>query len=496
MNPWMHVAGWTLIHFVWQGAVLAMVAAGVLRLCWHRSATTRYAIGCVSLAAMLVAPMITAAALWTPASDRTPVGNLRQAVSAPEIVSTGSGSGANDGPFSILTVRARVEAWLPSIVFVWLAGVTVLLFRLMGGLWQVRRLQVTSLAAAVSRWQVASEGLASRLGLRVAVRVVDSALVDTPTAVGWLRPVILLPIAAFANLTPAQVDMILAHELAHIQRYDYVVNVLQTFAETLFFYHPGVWWVSGRIRTEREHCCDDVAVDVCGDAVGYATALAALEAWRSREPTLAVAVTSGSLTDRVRRVLRVPMGHEPRSLGWAMTLGLTLVLVVGMGSIYLRSFASSTGAPAITAGTAQVAPLRESLGPFDWQVHSTDHFDIYYYTALAEDLEHITGSAERAYRWVSAELRHNLAFKMPLILFKTRRDFARQAVAPEANLERVTAFAEPEGNRIVVLLDAEQDETARRITHNVTHVFSLTPFQALVRAAGCRCGSTKGWRPT
>src|SRR6185369_15813547 len=120
-----------------------------------------------------------------------------------------------------------------------------------------------------------------------------------PAAIGWLRPIILLPIAAFANLTPAQADAILAHELMHIRRHDYLVNVAQTLAETFLFFHPGVWWLSGQIRAEREHCCDDGAVGVCGDPVDYATALAELEAGRSGGPAWALAATSGSLSGRV-----------------------------------------------------------------------------------------------------------------------------------------------------------------------------------------------------
>src|SRR5207247_762569 len=127
-----------------------------------------------------------------------------------------------------------------------------------------------------------------------AAHVVESALVDVPTVVGCMRPVILLPIAAISNLTPSQIEAILAHELAHIRRHDYLVNLLQTLAETLLFYHPGVWWVSARIREEREHCCDDVAVEVCGDAVIYARALAELETWRVESTALTIAATGGS----------------------------------------------------------------------------------------------------------------------------------------------------------------------------------------------------------
>ena len=128
-------------------------------------------------------------------------------------------------------------------------------------------------------------------------------------------------------------EAILAHELAHIRRHDYAVNVLQTLAETLLFYHPGVWWMSNRIREEREHCCDEIAVGVCGDALGYARALAALETWRTGSTTMAMAATGGSLIDRVRRILQLPLTDEPRSPSWVVTLALTLVFTAGAGSV-------------------------------------------------------------------------------------------------------------------------------------------------------------------
>ena len=227
MNPWTHVVGWTLIHFVWQGAVLAVAAAGALRLCRHRSANARYAIACVALASMLASPVITAGVLMAPDFVVAPVVGLPQAIPTLGVVSTAARSWTHDGAFSIHAVWAGVDALLPVIVVVWLAGVAVLMVRMAGGLWHVRRLQHRSLAADPSRWQTAAERIAFRLGLRVAVHVVESAVVDAPAAVGWLRPVILLPIAALANLSPSQVEAILAHELIHIRRHDYLVNVAQ-----------------------------------------------------------------------------------------------------------------------------------------------------------------------------------------------------------------------------------------------------------------------------
>ena len=137
-----------------------------------------------------------------------------------------------------------------------------------------------------STWQGVGNRIASRLGLAPVIRIVELPHVDVPLVVGCLRPIVVLPIAAMAQLNAAQVEAILAHEIAHVRRHDYLVNLMQTLAETLLFYHPAVWWLSARIRDEREHCCDDVAVAVCGDPVGYAAALAELEAWRSGELTL------------------------------------------------------------------------------------------------------------------------------------------------------------------------------------------------------------------
>ena len=174
--------------------------------------------------------------------------------------------------------------------------------------------------------------LASRLGLRRRFLIVDSARVSTPTVIGWLRPIVLLPIAALSGLTPRQVEAILAHELAHIRRHDFLVNLLQTLAETALFYHPAVWWISSRIRTEREHCCDDVAVSVCGDAREYAAALTELASWSIAHPPLAMAATRGPLLNRVRRLLRLE--ESGRRFG-RTTLAVAVVLTTVAGVVAL-----------------------------------------------------------------------------------------------------------------------------------------------------------------
>jgi beta-lactamase regulating signal transducer with metallopeptidase domain len=180
--------------------------------------------------------------------------------------------------------------------------------------------------------------------------VVDSSLVDTPTVIGWVKPVILLPVAAFAGLSPSQVEAILAHELAHIRRHDFLVNLLQTFAETILFYHPAVWWLSARIRAEREHCCDVVALSVCGDAVSYAEALVELESRRTVHSRLAMAATGGSLMTRVRRLLGVPADDRPRAFG-SLAIAALIVLIVCVAGAS-RYLVAAQANHAVQPGTA------------------------------------------------------------------------------------------------------------------------------------------------
>jgi beta-lactamase regulating signal transducer with metallopeptidase domain len=195
-----------------------------------------------------------------------------------------------------------------------------------------------------SRWQALAEDLARHLGLERPFLVVDSVCVATPTVVGWLRPIVLLPVAAMAGLSPRQVEAILAHELAHIRRHDFAINLLQTFAETVLFYHPAVWWMSSRIRTEREHCCDDVAVSVCGDATEYVAALTELASWTLAQPALAMGATRGPLLSRVRRLLHVPEARRrPSRTTLAVAVVVTTVLGVAAIGAILKAQPISNG---------------------------------------------------------------------------------------------------------------------------------------------------------
>jgi beta-lactamase regulating signal transducer with metallopeptidase domain len=468
MNPWMQVTGWTLIHFVWQGGLLALATAVGLRLCRRRSPETRYAIACLGLIAMLVSPVVTTAFIRSsgspPLTDRSSgavVPGSEGAVPAPL-------SAANDTSFSPKDASAasgiRLDPLLSSVVWAWLAGVFLLLARFAGGCWRVHRLRIASLTEPASPWQAVSERLAARLRVNVAFRVVESGLVDAPGVIGAIRPVILLPIAVLTSLTPLQIEAILAHELAHIRRRDYAVNLLQSVAETLLFYHPAVWWVSAVIREEREHCCDDVAVEICGEPTAYAAALAELASWRSGETALAVGATDGPLLARVRRLLCVPANDEPRAVGGLMVLALGTLLAAG---VTLQSSSAPRQPATAQAAAAVVQP------PGDWRIRQTDHFEIYYQPDLDLHAVRVAEEVERAYERISFDLKHNLAFKVPIVLLHRASELEQSAAAGSVGRSHVAPVSDPFRDRILLAMDQPSDAWSGLITHELAHVFGF-----------------------
>ena len=325
MTPLSDAITTALLHSLWQEALIAAVLAALLAVLRHRSPNARYLTCCAALALMAAVPLATTAATMarslaaTAASGATEVLPVAPAGTTASAVSFGNGLQLVQ-PEWVWAIRAWA---LP----LWIAGVLLLSLRLAvaGGHAMVvkRRGQPAddALVASVHR-------LAHRMGISRRIGVVVAPLHDGPATIGWLRPVILLPPATAMGITPRQLEGLLAHELAHIRRHDYLVNLSQMVVETLYFYHPAVWWVSRRIRLERELCCDDLAVLACGDPVGYARALTTLARLRMMTPTIAMAARGGPLVTRIRRLVSV--ADEPRSAArWPAVLMLLLVISTG-----------------------------------------------------------------------------------------------------------------------------------------------------------------------
>ena len=233
-----------------------------------------------------------------------------------------------------MAAKELVRPWLAEIVAVWLMGVVLLAIRPMLGWYTMRKLRRAGVSSVGNAVQSVMERVAARLRLARPVAVLQSTLVQTPIVLGYFRPAILLPVCVLSGLSPAQLESILAHELAHIRRHDYLVNVLQTVVETLFFYHPAVWWLSRQIRNERENCCDDVAMAALGSRADYGRALLAIEELRAAPAGLSLAVGGGSLLVRIRRIA----GCEPAPslVAGGSVLGVVLVSLVLVVAVIWR----------------------------------------------------------------------------------------------------------------------------------------------------------------
>jgi beta-lactamase regulating signal transducer with metallopeptidase domain len=318
-HPYAQALAWALLHFLWQGALLGLAAMVCFRI-FKQSSSVRYGIGVATLAAMLAAPVTTT--IWI-ASRSTAVAATNSSMS---LVRPAATARAPLGLVPAATANAATNPTTPPltnvVLAIWVAGVLALSIRLLGGWLTAHRVAQRQRRPATPEIQAMAARLAERLALRRIVDVVESAGVAVPIMVGWLKPVIVLPTAVISGFTPDQVEALIVHELAHIRRNDYLVNLLQAAVETVLFYHPAVWWVSGRIRAEREHCCDDVAVTIC-DRLVYARALSDLAALTT--PALAMAASNGSLVDRVRRILGRPTAESGTGAGW---LPVFLILAV------------------------------------------------------------------------------------------------------------------------------------------------------------------------
>jgi beta-lactamase regulating signal transducer with metallopeptidase domain/thiol-disulfide isomerase/thioredoxin len=369
--PIIYRLGWGLLHSVWEGLLIGLLLAIVLMILRSQSARARYLASGISLLAMLLLPAATAMLFNAPpqparaifASDATTTSSHGPSAAAPadrspllhvsahhpsplqqqeRLVEQSNASApqmaAPPEPLpsrkvttfgrALADLLPRVVTWL---VPFWLIGVLALSVWNVGAWLWVQRLKSRSTHAVGGAVEAMAAKLAQRLQLRQRVRLLQSTMVDSPLVIGLIKPLILLPASVLTDLPPAQLEALLAHELAHVLRHDYLVNLLQTVAETLLFYHPAAWWVSARLRDEREQCCDDLAIAVTRDRATYARALASVAG--AAVPRLAPAAARGELLHRVRRILGQSDADAGCGSRWlagaivlAITIGCTLLL--------------------------------------------------------------------------------------------------------------------------------------------------------------------------
>ncbi len=373
--PWVDPLGWTLIHFLWQGALTGGTLWLALRAARRASPNVRYLLALSGLLLSFLAPIATFIHLAKPFAGRvqavpvltnfpdTAIDPSRSNVHAtlppantrpvspdhPSLPSTTTTGSSQPTPTATPALSKPALHWLNRwnllswAVAFWFTGVCCAALRLLGGwlriqLWK----QQSGPAHLTAPWlEETFRRLAQRIGAPSKARLLLSRRSLGPLALGVIRPVVILPFSLLTSLPKEHLEAILLHELAHLRRHDYLVNLLQSAVEVILFYHPAIWWIGRELRQIREECCDALAAEHGSGRLAYAKALTALETFRAPTPLAAPGATTGSLLLRIRRLLGQ---HEPESIlggrhaAWLTALGIaTLIAACLLHSITIET---------------------------------------------------------------------------------------------------------------------------------------------------------------
>jgi beta-lactamase regulating signal transducer with metallopeptidase domain len=344
--------GWTLVHSIWQIAFAAFLLSALLRVCRNYSANARYLLAVAALALTFVLPLATfvwftnvssveafSNAIQIAGSEESFDNNYRlPEESSPFVKAETQKVNPQNGTAFLLniqeTFRANSDNILAFLVGFWFLGVMIFSFRLIGGICQIHRFKTREIAAPNVVWQEKFVALCQKLKITQSVQFVQSNLVETPVAVGWLKPLIIVPASLFLQINPRELETILAHELVHIRRYDNFVNLAQSTIEVLFFYHPGAWWISSQIKLEREFAADAAVTEIFNESrIVYASALANLETIRHNKQALplATAADGGNLMQRIQKILQKNTEIKRGSSAWSALLALAFISAIMLG---------------------------------------------------------------------------------------------------------------------------------------------------------------------
>ncbi|MBK7873158.1 MAG: M56 family metallopeptidase [Saprospiraceae bacterium] len=306
-----YALGWTVVHSLWQAIGVAFIMGGLLLALQKHSSEVRYRLAYGALLVVLTMAVFTFFDLYQFARHKNVIEITQLSVQA----SSEYAPTLAEIP-ATATLPQRFTSYfnthLPLIVSVWLLGLSLFVIRLLGGLAYLEHLKIAYTYQLETHWEDMLQYLAEQLPIKRTVELMESALVQVPIVVGHFKPIILMPVGAVNGLAVEQVEAILAHELAHIARNDYILNVVQSVIEALLYFNPAVWWISANIRTERENCCDDVAIQLCGNKLNYAKALVAIQEMNQSAPSLAMAFgkKKGQFLNRIRRILNQPQNKS------------------------------------------------------------------------------------------------------------------------------------------------------------------------------------------
>lgn len=340
---WIYALGWTVVHSLWQGALLAILLSAFRWFAQRSTPQLRYVAGLTSLLALFAGSALT---FWL---------LLETGGSGEGAVITLSGQAEPQAISYLSRLTDFLNRQLPLLVAAWIFGMVFFAFRTAGGWWYVNRLRKSGHTLADASWQGKVDLIAARMKIRRPVRLLESIHVSVPLVIGHFKPLVLMPIGMVNQLSPKEVEAVFAHELAHIRRHDFLLNLVQSILDILYYFNPAVWYISATIRTERENSCDDWAVAMCGNSMTYVNALVQLQERAVNMPQLALSLAGGGkpLLNRVRRILNQPNNKQSVMERFIATILLLAAVAV---------FSISAGTPdAESASGEELRPLLSSL---------------------------------------------------------------------------------------------------------------------------------------
>jgi len=356
-EQFLYALGWTLIHSLWQGAIIGLVIAGAMILLHKYTARLRYFIYSISLfvvAALAVVTFISSYTSYQHPDDSQPqltdsavyIASYTQEARTIQFEEKASGL----TPY-LNSIADYCRTHIPLFVMIWLLGMLASLLRFMGGYALVRRYRNHRVKPVMGEWDQRFKLLVDELRVNKNVRLLESALVKVPMAIGYLKPVVLLPLGVLNGVPAQQMEAILAHELAHIKRRDYLMNMIQSILEVIFFYHPVVWWLSGNIRIERENICDDIAITITGNTMEFAKALTNIQEINLTAPGLAAGLSGtkkNRLVHRIRRLAGKPKLHSGFTEGF-IAASILVISLIGLSAAAMITYpAESVLDPSLT----------------------------------------------------------------------------------------------------------------------------------------------------
>jgi bla regulator protein BlaR1 len=293
--------GWTLVNSLWQALAVITLVVIALRFVSPKASRVRYGIACGGMLLILIMNAFTFCYLMDSAESSTATSISFYDLSAE--TSTNSITPFSI-PATISAIRGIIDSNIPAIIMCWIAGALLFSLRIVSGWWYISQLK-TEATQLSDEWNERLQNLAHQLQINRVILLAQSTRIHSPLVIGFLKPIILIPAGILSGLSIEQIETIFIHELAHIRRHDYIINLAQTFVEAIFFFNPFVWFLSNIIRREREYCCDDTVVTKHGSSLAYAHALAQLEEVRLTRSgiALSLAENKNQLLNRIKRIM-------------------------------------------------------------------------------------------------------------------------------------------------------------------------------------------------